>query len=641
MMPENAPLTTSSESNLQRRLGWLCLGLAIIAASLAGVHTIVAEDLGYHLAFGETFWQEGRLVDHCEFIYTLPPASQTPKPDPGPGCWYDAQGRYRFPNANWLTQVIFYGVWWLGGVGGLNVLLAVCVAGLMVLLAGTCLRAGGSPITAAIAVLLAVLTIFPRLMLRPELLGYVPLLATAMLLAPLLTSGGSQKRLSRKAMVGIVLLQLLYVNLHSYWMLGLAMTGATLLGPLIHALRDPRDAETRDACLRAMRQRGGLLLAQTLVCFVNPWTWRLVALPVQTLIYLRAHDIRGVFMTLNDHPWNSLADMQKRRLIPTDPATDLAGCFFAVVFVLMVLAVLVALFRKRWSIVVTLMGMLLVAFSAERNLAVAVLIALPLAAAVLDGTLREAVAQRLGRLRVWLGGAAMLMVLGGATVAGLCFVRNTLYERDLYRMRFGSGLDREVIPVGVAELLNPLQPTGRLWASPQTSSGLYFWLRPHPEIQMITNTWAYPPAAMKAIQLTHVFGSAHQLATMWEVSIAAVQPGDMFLSLRTDANWTLLGLADGHAVFVRNDGPDARLADAGVNRSSDAWQTANEWEFRDRLLRARQLTAFNDARALADYQRLEALLADMNLPPGWAGLLTREKQAAEAKIRHGGSSENQ
>jgi hypothetical protein len=681
-MPTNdidVPQTTPTHI---RRLGWAALLLALAAASLAGVRTITAEDIGYHLAFGEEFWTNGRLVDHCEFIYTLPPASpQAHKPAPGPGCWYDAQGRYRFPNANWLTQVIFYGAWSVGGVAGLNLLLAMCVLGLFVLLAAACLRAGGGPLAAAVVVLLAVMTTYPRMLLRPELLGYLALLGKVAILAPLLASVQPDVKLSRRALIGVVLLQLVYVNLHSYWMLSLAVTGASLLLPLAAVLRSSQDVGQKAPALAALRQRGGLLLVQLAVCFVNPWTWRLVVLPAQTLVYLRQHMITGVLDETSPHPWNAMEDMRRTLLLPADPAADIAGTIFVLVFAIMVLAGLVMLFRKRWGGAAVVLGMLLVAFSAQRNQAVGVLAGLPLAVAALG----SALGQRPGgkRRRLLLAGGT-LGVAGLAVLVGILFVGSTLYRNDAYKMRFGHGFSREVVPVGVAELLNAHGPAGPLWATPRSTSNLYFLVRPHPPIQMITNTWAYPPATMAEVFGVAETGTGDELADRWGVSIAAITPGEMFLALRDDPNWAMIGLADGHGVFVRRDGPDRGLArkamapdaidaetiiqrwaghpdghrrlldwgellayagfldaavdiaEAAVPLSPQGSTSARVRAFRIRILRARARLIADDSAAIDDYEAAERLLETMGASAETRKAVEAEKEAAAAKFRHGG-----
>lgn len=110
-------------------VGVACAAVLVMLA----VRPIVSEDLGYHLLYGERFWQAGEIVDQNDFIYTLPAVGDSAgeRPEPMAGAWYDPQGGLRFPNANWLTQVIFSGVYLLSGFVGLNLLLMAMILALL------------------------------------------------------------------------------------------------------------------------------------------------------------------------------------------------------------------------------------------------------------------------------------------------------------------------------------------------------------------------------------------------------------------------------------------------------------------------------------------------------------------------------
>ena len=96
-----------SVSTVRKTAAAIAIGSAMICLGLLGFRTLVSVDLGYHLAYGEQTLDTGQFVDHNAFLYTLPPLDLEPslRPDPGPASWYDEQGRYRFPNSNWLSQV--------------------------------------------------------------------------------------------------------------------------------------------------------------------------------------------------------------------------------------------------------------------------------------------------------------------------------------------------------------------------------------------------------------------------------------------------------------------------------------------------------------------------------------------------------
>ena len=183
-------------------------------------------------------------------------------------------GFFAFPDASVeptgsVTQVLVAASYRAGGVAGLNTELVILVAMLLVLTAWLMHRLGVRPPLIGIALVALVLVSYTRLTLRPELFGYVVLVAQACLLAGVWRRGRFCAPLSWAAVSGLIGLQLLFVNLHSYFLLGLALTGATLVGAL--GERDASRSGRRAHLLRLVIAGAG----QGLACFVNPWTWRL------------------------------------------------------------------------------------------------------------------------------------------------------------------------------------------------------------------------------------------------------------------------------------------------------------------------------------------------------------------------------
>ena len=89
-------------------LSALAIGSTLILLIFGGSRHITSIDLGYHLSFGETFFNSKTIVDHTPFIYNTLPLLETPgvgRPEPGPGSWYDTEGRYYFINTSWLSQL--------------------------------------------------------------------------------------------------------------------------------------------------------------------------------------------------------------------------------------------------------------------------------------------------------------------------------------------------------------------------------------------------------------------------------------------------------------------------------------------------------------------------------------------------------
>ncbi|MHC4985853.1 MAG: hypothetical protein ACYTFO_06830, partial [Planctomycetota bacterium] len=90
----------------------MCAGLLILALAYRPITSL---DLGYHLAYGETFLQTGQIVQDDRFISPALTSTDTEKWELLPQSGFDEEGRYHFLNANWLSQVILALLWRLGG----------------------------------------------------------------------------------------------------------------------------------------------------------------------------------------------------------------------------------------------------------------------------------------------------------------------------------------------------------------------------------------------------------------------------------------------------------------------------------------------------------------------------------------------
>ncbi len=538
--------------------------VAMVFVGALGVRTLTSADLGYHLAYGGQLLRTGEIVDHDASIYTLP-AEDLPaelRPEPGPGCWYDSDGRYRFPNANWLSQLVMAGAYAAGGITGLCVLSAVTVAAMFAVLLSAMRRLGAPWLLAAAGLVLVGLTSYLRLHLRPELFGYLMLAVQLWLLAPVLRDGWQARPLGWRAATGLVGVQVLFVNFHSYFMLGLALTGAVLVEQLLGwawGLVSRRGDAGRQG--RAALRMAIVLAGQAAVCFANPWTWRLAVLPVQTMMFLRQHDIAS---GASSHPWsliNEFRSLLSKKHFPYI-VRDYAACVAAG---LAVVAGMAALARRRIGIVLILAGMMAVGMSMVRNTAVAALVVVPVAMVCL----RPWVVALAGRVRgrgrngVVLGLAAVVAL--GSGYWGVQVVTNRLYFGENMSTRFGVGISRVALPVGAAEWLNENLPAKRVWCDFGSSSYLRFFGNPSAGVPVLTNTWAYPPSvAAEAITYGLAKRPFRELVDKYRFAAVVFNPdgcGPVFGELVSDPEWALVHVEGKHVVFVRAIG---RLTDIAV-----------------------------------------------------------------------------
>ncbi|MBI2876980.1 MAG: tetratricopeptide repeat protein [Candidatus Tectomicrobia bacterium] len=223
-------------------------------------------DIWFHLKVGELILQRRGIPPGMDFVYTVPPHP-----------WQDSY---------WLFQVIAAAVWRLGGGVGLCLLRGVLIATTFILLYQTVrvsARPGGSPSAGwqlptaflILCLLLTALAASNRFRFRPDLFTLL-LVAGGLYLLHAYRSG-------RKRYVWLLpLLQLLWVNSHQLFLLGLALAAAFLVGGVIE--RGWRGTKNG---------WDGWLMAATLgmggACLLNPYGYKLLWTPFPAYSQVRSN----------------------------------------------------------------------------------------------------------------------------------------------------------------------------------------------------------------------------------------------------------------------------------------------------------------------------------------------------------------
>ena len=570
---------------LSRLLTALAVAAACALPVVLAFRPLSSPDLGYHLAYGEQFLATGQVVDSNPYVYTLrqfqPRGPQAPPP-PGPGCWYDSAGAYRFPNANWLSQAVCAAVHRCGGVTGLCILQAALVGGIVAVSICTMRRLSVPWLACAAGVVLIALAAYARLNLRPEVLGYLLLAGQLLVLVrPARPADGDSAHaagaMSWRAVWALILLQLLLVNVHSYFLLGLGLTAAVLADRLLRlgwqrlrALPGDRARQNQADLGRSMRRQMSLLAAalggQIVACFVNPWTWRLAALPVQTLLFMNQFDISGGQGAGGGHPWSHIGEFF-RPFAPGGFADVKATYAFIVLLVLAAAGMFASAARRRWDWLFILAGMTAVSLSMRRNIAPGAIILAPIALASLHSVRTGARSNRstsLGNL-FSLGFGAGLVLFSGCLIYSIATQR--FYADERSPTRFGLGISRLLTPVDAAAWLSDPahRPSGTMWTDYDSSSDLYYFTRPHRDVPILTNTWAYPPQVMAEV-LGVCRGEIpfEQVQRKYNLQIVVLCVGRSSAALARrlaeNASWKLVFLDGLYVVFLRADGPNAEIA---------------------------------------------------------------------------------
>jgi len=569
--------------NRRGRSRWDKLAAVVAMASLAAagalavmlaVRRVASYDLGYHLAYGDQLLDTGRIVQSNHFIWT--PITQENVSGPqglGPSCTYDAETKtYRFVNANWLSQAAMAAVnRHTGGMRGLWVMPIAMVAAIFAMIVFAMRRGGVGWHLIAAGVLLTAMTAYERFSLRPELFGYLVLVAQWVLLA--------SPRFGWRAAAGVIALQVLAVNFHSYFLLGIAVSGAMLAGPLARWVwaRAVTRADTGEPPGRLKWlaiAAGGCAVAS----LANPWLLRGALMPVRALLFIRAHDIAGTPPDAPGiHPWAAIGEFTSPFSRDFLPAA--ATYAYALVLALAAVAGLVALLRRRWAALLVLAGMTVISLRMRRNIAPAAMILVPLGLIVLSDAwgklagavrhLRLADAVRVGRFAL----PAVTVVLSGWWMFSL--ITHRFYFAERRPWRFGAGVSKMLLPIDAADWIKAHRPAGRVFCGYDTSSNLLYLARPAvEEVPILTNTWAYPPAVMQWV-LDCTGGRRDFDAVAYEHGINTVVlrssrvTGPLMTALSESPRWAVVHVATTYAVFVRRAGPNADLArSAGIDRAS-------------------------------------------------------------------------
>lgn len=487
---------------------------------LLGARQITSPDLGFHLAFGEKFYETGKIVDHTPFIYTLPPLDtpESNRPEPGPGNWYDNEGRYRFPNANWLSQLFMYGSWSLMGPIGINILQIFLITGCFVLLTSV-MRRNKVPVPLiSLSLLVMGLTVNFRLNMRPELFGYLCLIFQYMMLTRLETQQDKPLPPSWSWVGGMIFVQLLFVNFHSYFLLGLAIIGAMLGEYCIYAIKKrfiDKEISQIEAYKNIIKRLSITLIGMLLVCFMNPWGWRLALLPFQTLLFMERRTIGGQQQFIN--PWIFIQELKETinewwLTRPSDYAILIILVLAAAALILQLAILLKSLyqnfstrgsvasnkdtFRVRWGYLFMIVGMVFVGLKVRRNISIASLVIVPSALICITESLHYFLSEKKAYHHLKFLSLANISVLALSLFGVSQIINGKLFEAEYLPSRFGFGISNTQLPIGASVWLNRHAPEARVWCDFDTSSSIHFFTRPHRDVPILTNAWAYPPVIM-------------------------------------------------------------------------------------------------------------------------------------------------
>lgn len=466
------PSTLQSQPAPRRQVvSWIAVALAGVLVGLLAWFRIGNLDLGYHVAYGRHFLNTGEIVGS--------------QPDP----FLYAETRRPFVNANWGSQVVFALVERAGGATGLFALRFALIAIIFAAIGHIAFRQTRRPIAVAVVWLVAAMAGYERFSLRPELFSYAILCVQLVVLV-----AGVRRALH---VVALVVLQLLLVNLHSYYVLGVALTLCWAAEVIAR-----RGLERWSASLYSQTPTTTgkwilvALVLQALACCCHPWHVKAAIFPFRTVRYLaESSAMGGGGAGEGAGSWSKISEFQSPFSFFAESINRYTIDAFVVLLVVAAMGLIACVLKKRWSFLLAIGGFFIVATQMRRNLAPFAFIATPLAVVAIAQLFRRDVSKkRTTRSRpAWLGAlpALLLIVATGWLIFQVGTGRWYYAERRITRQR-GTGYSDITFPQAAVkwfESQTQLEP--RLYVDYFASSNALMWLGEKHPLFVDTNTFAY------------------------------------------------------------------------------------------------------------------------------------------------------
>jgi hypothetical protein len=172
----------------------------------------------------------------------------------------------------WLAELIFFGLYQIGGFGLLIFVFSLVITGAFLLVY---LRSPGQPYAAGFSTLLAALASAPLWGVRPQMLS---LLLTAVFLFLL---DIFQEKLRWQSLLPLPFLTILWVNLHAGYFLGFAIIGLYIAGEAVEVLKSL--FHKKRPSFHPVLLLGAALMACVLAALANPNTYHILTYPFETL----------------------------------------------------------------------------------------------------------------------------------------------------------------------------------------------------------------------------------------------------------------------------------------------------------------------------------------------------------------------
>ncbi len=407
-------------------------------------------------------------------------------------------------------------------------------------------------LTGAVVVLIAAMACSQRLVVRPETISYALMAAYVLLIA---------RRLERPTRWVWLLpaLQVVWVNTHGLFPLGIAVVGAWLAAELIEsapALLARRGLA--DDARQRLRQAGAVLGATVLASVINPYTWEAFRLPLIQLWAIHGSAQKGFIAELNS---------------PFDYGLSFTALwYYHALAALVVVSAVANGFRIRPFWLILIVSQYYLSATAIRNIPLFCIVAIPFIIRNLSDSrllARPAVIRAIQFARPAV--AAMLVAFSGWQARELVTDRFAVRQGDTNQ--FGLGFAAHRWPDAACDFLESTGEEGPIFNSLSSGSlllarGFRVFIDPRMEV--------YEDGVLgEYVALTRSPERLPEFVERYGLRVFFLEIGEELLvrHLLTAPGWRLVHADEVAAVFFRDDvAPEVPRLD--LIRDTPSWRSA-------------------------------------------------------------------
>jgi len=460
---------------------------------ISQINTVVDSDLWCHFKTGEYILKNFTVPRADIFSYTL-----------GNRAWIDHE---------WLSQVIFYFIFDRFGWAGINILKALVISLCFLILLFFIISRHRKIIYAVFFILLSTLAFGYRSFARPEIFSYL-------LLCLFFYTLENEKRL-----YVLPLFQILWVNMHGYFILGPIFIFLYCMGELV------------SGNIIKAKKLGMLLGLTCLTCFVNPYFYKGAFYPIGILA--------GIFSGQRVYMQNV------RELMMPISISFARYIFFWIFAILASVTFLINLKKGKVQHILIFLGSFIASYVAIRNAPIFIFTAMPLAVLNLN---QANLTKNIPEKKYY--AVSILAILAAAYI----FISNQYYiftKQSEFR-RTESKMAELLVPSKACDFLENNNIKGRIFNSIDFGHYIAYRFYPEKRIFIDARTELYDYVFFEAYQSAQNYPEEWKaLQEKYNFDIALLRhlfsgTERVLRYLYNNKDWALVYYDDNSAVFLRH-----------------------------------------------------------------------------------------